>query len=159
MSTGRSRPDGEQELDEEVLEDHEELADTILEEGEAYSSIRQRRDLEATYDDLDVEEKWRYALDVLHSRGVGRYSSPRELIRDFRAGEVLQDGEVPWNDATWEDYDPDGDGEVVVEEPFVTELDDGSTAGRASAYIDGEEEEGFVYRFRTDDGEEWEQLK
>lgn len=156
MATREPQTEARTEPDENLLEDHESLADTILEQGEAYRGIRQRRDLKKTYDELEPDEKWRHALEVLENRAGERYSSPRKLIQDIRAGEVLQDG-LPWDTYSWEDYESDEhDEEMVVEEPFATEVDDGSINVRVQAYLDGREDEGFLYRLgnASDDWEE-----
>lgn len=74
--------------DEEFLEEFLNVAEILLEQGDAYKSIRDRRGLEKTYEELDIQEKWEYAIDVVHNQQGVRYSSADELVEDIRADEM-----------------------------------------------------------------------
>lgn len=141
--------------DEEILEENEDLADTILEQGQVYREIAERRDLEKSYDKLEPEDKWWYALEALHSRAGVSYSSPRQLLQEYYQGDLDLD-EVPWNDTEWGDQHDLGSETLEENVDFsVTGVIDGRVTARAEAYLEDRDEEGIVYRL-LDDPEEWE---
>jgi len=85
--------------DEEFLEEFLDVAEVLLEQGDAYRSIKERRGLEKTYDELDIQEKWEYALDVVHKQQGIRYSSADELVGDVRASELDMTHLYSWGDS------------------------------------------------------------
>jgi hypothetical protein len=158
MATTQERLTEPPSQDEKLLEQHEEVADRILEDGSIYREISERKNLEKNYDSLEPEEKWWYALEVLYSREGATYSSPRELIGEYRRDELELD-DLPWNTTEWGDEHDMGTEnlEENVEELKFTPMGDGRVTARAEVYIDGERDEGIVYRL-IDSPEDWEDL-
>ncbi|MFB6241267.1 MAG: hypothetical protein ABEJ36_00505 [Candidatus Nanosalina sp.] len=140
----------------EILDDHEDIADKILDHGEVYRSLADRRGLEKTYDELGTEEKWDYALEVLKTRIGERYDRADEAIYDWKSGELGSD-DLTWTTRWDDDYQKGRKNlDVRVESPDVTPVEDGRVSVRAEVHLEGEDEDNIVYRL-FDDREKWEE--
>lgn len=136
--------------DEEFLEEFLDVAEILLEQGDTYRSIRERRGLEKTYDDLDIQEKWEYALDVVHKQQGVQYSSADELMEDIRANELDLTHLYNWGDSH-------GEFTEEVDEPGVTPLKDKRVVVQARVEAE-ENDEAWLQLNQVDFQNRWEDL-
>ena len=137
--------------DETLLEEHEDAADVILENGTAYNSVKQRRNLQKDYDDLSTVEKWEYAIDVVEMREGENYDSAEELIKDIYDKELDLDTYSSWTD----DYQ---DESFRVDSPDVNRLSGDPMQVEVQAEVKSEEnDEAWIEFTQIDFANRWEE--
>ena len=140
-----------EEPDEEFLQEYLDIPEILLEHGDAYRSIKERRGLEKTYDKLDMEEKWEYALDVVHKQQGTHYSSAEELVDAVRSDDLDLTHLYSWGDSH------DGITEEV-EELSLTPLENGERVV-VQARVEAEDnDEAWIQLNRVDFQTRWEDL-